>query len=107
MANVVLMAMEIDGGDRQRPLADGDTVANLNFNSGLFNQLRTYVGLNVPVGQDGLPLLSGLSAALLAQLRGVHFFVKGATGEEDKELVIVKDDTENYVYREIAFIPVE
>ena len=68
MANVVLMAMEIDGGDRQRPLADGDTVANLNFNSGLFNQLRTDVGLNVPVGQDGLPLLSGLSAALLEQL---------------------------------------
>ena len=62
------------------------------------DQLASSCGSGLPV--SSLTDLSTLSDAG-ASRRGKHYFLKGATGEEDKEFVVVKDEADGYVYRAI------
>jgi hypothetical protein len=39
-------------------------------------------------------------------LRGAHFFLQGGAGEADQEFVVIKDDTDNYVYMAVNLSPV-
>ena len=99
-ATIVLM---LGGADAIAGVLRLDYLASVPSDQGL---CPVIIAINIPVTRDNLPVLNQITSDQLLLLRGAHFTLIGDAGEEDQELIVLRDATGAYVYRAIDTTPI-
>jgi len=98
-----VIVLLLGGADAIAGVLRLDQLASVPADAGL---CPVFIAINLPVTRDQLPVLNEISATQLALLRGAHYTLLGDAGEDDQELIVIRDATGAYVYRAINTTPI-